>query len=433
MLDSLRVARQIMALQQSQWWRADRIRAYQEKGLAEMLRFAAGSVTYYRHLGIDPETICDTGDLARFPPLTKHLFQDNERELLAPGIDPDRHRSSRTSGSTGEPTTTVFDTNTWLLCKYALKVRRLLAYGIGWGKRILLISEMRPDEIAASTGEGLAGRGVFFQQKYLSVHDPVKSHIPIIQEFRPHAIYAFPSCLAELLEYCERGGVVLPRVDVVFTSSEVLGDVLRDRLGAFFDAQVCDIYGSTEFKEVAWQCPHRRYHINYESTWVECIEDEYGDGFGTVLLTTLVNRAMPLIRFRIGDRARLGTGPCACGRQGPWIASVTGREVEMLLLPDGRRLSPYLLTSIVERDPAIRRYQLAQTDIDRLQVRYVASDGSTVNEAQLARALGELVDSQMETRLVRVAQIPRTPRGKQKVFIREFDSPMLAGGQPGEP
>jgi phenylacetate-CoA ligase len=427
--DNLRVMRHLIGLQRSQWWPEARTRRYQACRLVEMLQFAAGSVVYYNRLGIDPETIRNPADLERFPVLTKGLLQEHQQELFAPRVHPDHMNTSRTSGSTGEPTTTVFDKNAWLLCKYALKLRRLLAYGIGLGKRILLISEMHPEEIAATAGERLAGKGTLFQQEYLSVHVPVDRHIPVIQKFRPHAIYAFPSYLGELLEHCEKDNIVLPGVDVLFTSSEVLGDALRDRLAAFFDAQVCDVYGSTEFKEVAWQCPNHRYHINFESTWVECVEDGHNDGYGTVLLTTLVNRAMPLVRYRVGDRARLGNGKCGCGREGPWIESVTGREVDMLLLPDGRRISPYVLTSMVECDPAIRRYQLAQTGSNHLQVRYLAPDSCRANEARLARGLAALLDGQMQVELARVSVIPRTLRGKQQVFIREFDSVQLPKDQ----
>ena len=101
----------------------------------------------------------------------------------------------------------------------------------------------------------------------------------------------------------------------------------------------------------------------------------------------------------------------------------------MLLLPDGRRVSPYVLTSLVECDRAIRRYQLAQTDFNRLQVRYLAPDSCHANEARLAEGLSALLDGQMQVELARVSVIPRTLRGKQQVFIREFDSVQLTEDQ----
>jgi phenylacetate-CoA ligase len=386
--------------------------------LVDTLRYAVEKVPHYRDLGIDARQIKSAADLNRFPVLTKSTLQDNQPRLLADGFSLDTCKTSTTSGSTGEPTTSAFDKNAWLLSKYTLKIRRLLAHGVGIGKRVLLVSEMHPEEIAATPG--IFGAGLLFGQRYISIHEPVTEGLQVMRRYRPHALYAFPSYLAELLEYCEQHQETLPALGVIFTSSEVLSEGLRSRLVDTFSADVCDVYGNTEFKEVAWQCRNGRYHINFESTWVETV-DEADDQFGTVLLTTLVNRAMPLIRYQVGDRVRIGTGECDCGRSGPWLAAVSGREVDMLLLADGRKLSPYLLTSLIELDPGIRRYQIVQESTSDLRVRYISPADGAVNEAQLERSLTRVLGNSMQIRFERVADLPRTARGKQKVFIRSFE------------
>ena len=415
--DSISIATQLASVQRSQWWSASEIKRHQDEQLVRTLRYAVEKVPHYRDLGLEAGQIASSADLDRFPVLTKSILQENQARLLADGIALDTCKTSITSGSTGEPTTSAFDRNTWLLCKYALKIRRLLAFGVGIGKRVLLVSEMHPQEIADSPR--VFGAGMLFGQRYVSIHQPVSHGLGEIRRFRPHAIYAFPSYLAELLEYCEQQEEELPSLGTVFTSSEVLSDGLRQRLTSAFSADVCDVYGNTEFKEVAWQCRSKRYHVNFESTWVETIDDAE-DGFGTILLTTLVNRAMPLIRYRVGDRVRLGTGECDCGRNGPWLAAVSGREVDMLILADGRRLSPYLLTSIIELDPAIRRYQIVQDSPSALTIRYRSPFHEAVNEPRLRRSLAEALGEATQIHFQHVTDIPRTERGKQKVFIRNF-------------
>jgi phenylacetate-CoA ligase len=415
--DSIRIATQLASAGRSQWWPEDRIRRHQDQSLLDTLRFAIERVPHYRDLGLEANQITSAADLEQFPVLTKSTLQENQLRLLADDVTLGACKTSTTSGSTGEPTTSAFDRNTWLLCKYTLKIRRLLAYGVGIGKRVLLVSEMHPEEIAESSR--VFGSGLLFGQRYVSIHQPVSHGLREIRSFRPHAIYAFPSYLAELLEYCERRQEALPGLGTIFTSSEVLTEGLRQRLMNAFSADVCDVYGNTEFKEVAWQCRSKRYHVNFESTWVETI-DEAEDGFGTVLLTTLVNRAMPLIRYRVGDRVRIGTGECDCGRNGPWLAAVSGREVDMLILADGRRLSPYLLTSIIELDPAIRRYQIVQSSPSELTVRYLRASDSEVNEPRLRQSIAELLGEALKIHFDHATDLPRTERGKQKVFIRNF-------------
>jgi len=422
-VDGLRIATSLLSLNRSQWWPAERIRRYQSEALSRSLRFAVSSVDYYRKLGLTAADAARAGFLGRLPILTKQLLQENAGRLLADGTDIQDCHLSSTSGSTGEPTTVAFDHRTWLLCKYALKIRRMMAWGIGLGKRVLIVSELRPEEIRSQPR--VTGSGTLFRQRFVSIHDTVESVIPVIEDFRPNAIYAFPSYFAELVEYCERHGVLVSPVNVIFSSSEVLGDALRDRLMEFFSAKVCDIYGSTEFKEVAAQCQYGSYHLNFESTWIE-IGNVNEQGEGDILLTSLVNRAMPLIRYKVGDRGKLGQGDCKCGRNSSWIERVTGREVDMLELPDGRRLSPYLLTAIIETDAALRRYQIVQHGLDRIKIRYIRHAGNQVFEDRLRRELTRLLGRGIRIAFDCVAELPREPSGKQKVFIRDF-SPSASG------
>ncbi len=138
-----------------------------------------------------------------------------------------------------------------------------------------------------------------------------------------------------------------------------------------------------------------------------------------MLLTTLINRAAPLIRYRVGDLGRLDWVGCACGREGPVLSGLEGREVELLELPDGRHLSPYILTTAVEDVAGLRQYQFVQTASDRLEMRFVALDGQFVDQAQIDRRLSRLLGGQLRVRVLRVPTIPRTPGGKRKVFVRE--------------
>ena len=417
-LDGFVVAKSLASAQRSQWWTAKKIRDSQEQALSQSLRHALSSVPYYRSLGLSLDATSPAESLARFPVLTKAVVQKEQHRMLADGFSFADCQLSTTSGSTGEPTTTAFDRKSWLLCKYALKVRRLLAHGIGIGKRVLIVSEMHPDEIAGDPK--MFGRGILFGQKTVSIHSPISEAVRAMREFRPHAIYAFPSFMAELLDYLQQQELALPKTKIVFTSSEMLSEVLRARITETMNTEVCDVYGSTEFKEVAWQCHRGRYHINFESTWVETV-DVSGDGFGIVLLTTLVNRAMPLIRYRVGDRVRLGEGLCGCGRQGPWLAAVGGREVDMMVLRNGQKLSPYLLTTAVENDSAIRRYLLRQTTPTSLQIRYIAAPNCVANEKAIAMSIERVVGNDVSISFQRVPSLPRTVRGKQKVFVRDFE------------
>jgi phenylacetate-CoA ligase len=422
--DALTVAAGVASLQRSQWQCAERIRRHQLERLAATLAFALERVPHYRDLGNDtrarePHTGGPLDRLARFPVLTKHALQTAGRSMLADGVDEARVFRSRTSGSTGEPTTTWFDRRTWLHTRYAVKLRRMLSCGLGPGAGVLIVSEASEQELGGHRKARMTGAGWLFRQEYVSLRAPLASHVDRIRQVRPDALYAFPSYLADLLDHCELEGLELPRVKVVFTSSEMLTEKLRRRLARRLGARVCDVYGCTEFKEVAWQCENGCYHVNHESVWIECEPDAPGSGPGALLLTTLINRAAPLIRYRVGDLGRLQWVECACGREGPALSHLEGREVELLELPCGRRLSPYLLTTAIEDVTGLRHYQFVQTAADRLELRFVALDGSPVDEGLLVSRLRNLLGDELQVQPRPVAEIPRTRGGKRKVFLRE--------------
>jgi phenylacetate-CoA ligase len=344
--------------------------------------------------------------------LTKRDLQAAGTSLLADGVDEARVFSSRTSGSTGEPTVAWFDRRTWLYTHYSLKLRRMLSHGLGLGASVVIVSE-------ADTHARMAGAGWLFRQEYLSLRTPLAAHVEAIARLRPDALYAFPSYLSELLDHCDREGQELPPVRVVFTSSEVLAPALRRRLEARLRARVCDVYGCTEFKEVAWQCEAGTYHVNHESVWVECEPPGLEGEPGHLLLTTLINRAAPLVRYRVGDLGRLQSVRCACGREGPALSDLEGREVEMLQLTDGRRLSPYVLTTAIEDLPGLSRYQFVQTAADRLELRFIALDAKPVDRGEIESRLARLLGAGLDVCAREVSEIPRTPGGKRKVFVRE--------------
>lgn len=137
-------------------------------------------------------------------------------------------------------------------------------------------------------------------------------------------------------------------------------------------------------------------------------------------MTGLQNRAMPLIRYEVGDLAGVSRARCACGRSAPVLEAIHGRQGDMVKLTDGRRISPYLLTTAIERVPDIRKYQIKQTATDRIEVAYVSRKLKTTTPGfepiidDMARHLGEDFSVSFHA----VDDIPRTERGKHRVFLR---------------
>ena len=129
------------------------------------------------------------------------------------------------------------------------------------------------------------------------------------------------------------------KIEQLLTVSDRVDPQLRELISDVFGARIIDRYSSEEFGYIALQCPvHDHLHVCAPSLIVEIVDDE-GNACevgvpGRVLVTSLHNLAMPLIRYEIGDIAEFGE-PCDTGLNWPVLNQVNGRIRDSVTLPDG--------------------------------------------------------------------------------------------------
>ncbi len=129
------------------------------------------------------------------------------------------------------------------------------------------------------------------------------------------------------------------KIEQFLTVSDRIDPQLRAMISDVFNARIIDRYSSEEFGYIALQCPvHDHLHVCSSSLIVEVVDDE-GKACevgvpGRVLVTSLHNFAMPLIRYDIGDIAELGE-PCDTGWNWPVLNHVSGRIRDSVTTPDG--------------------------------------------------------------------------------------------------
>jgi phenylacetate-CoA ligase len=384
-------------LQRRQWSRFQRILAYAcQHSPFYARKFSAA--------GIVAADIQQRSDLERIPVLTREELREPEA-LVPPHFRPETMRHTFSSGSTGESVKSYFDAEGWLVGKHLLKLRARWACGVRPWDRVALFT-------ASAFSNSPLRRRVLRQQSF-SIHRPPEEIVPELLRFAPTVLYGFPSHFKELAE-------VWParlRPEIIFTSGEMLEGALRTRIESAFEAPVCDVYGSTELKEIAWECRERDgYHINSDWVLVEIVEPE-----GTVLVTSLYNRGMPLIRYRLGDTGRFIAGRCRCGRSLPLMAVGFCRSVDMFVLPGGRRISPYTLINAVEVLEEIRQFQIVQESSDRVAVMVVPRrEFDREAEERVCTALGpHLPGIAIEIRIV--ASIAREPGGKYRMAMSRVE------------
>ena len=349
--------------------------------------------------------------LAALPPVSKLELRRAGAGALTGGQVRKGWLSSCSSGSTGEPFRVYYEPRAWARLKYSVKLRARGACGLGPTDRVAILDTCAPSAPTALQRN--------FGWSRISVLQPASAIADALVAFAPDVIYGLPSALLEVGRTLQSRGIKLD-LRMLFTSGELLNGS-RAALKALFEAPVYDIYGTSETKEIAWQCPEGGMHLNADVVRLEVLDDagrtlKAGEE-GNLVATLLVNHAMPLLRYLTGDRGALLSGRCSCGRSSPLLGVVSGRLADMLVLQGGARVSPYALTSSLERVGGVLRYQVSQLDPARVRVRAIA-EGAANRETiahEMRTALRYDVASFLDAEVEFVDRLPTGPAAKFRV------------------
>jgi phenylacetate-CoA ligase len=144
---------------------------------------------------------------------------------------------------------------------------------------------------------------------------------------------------------------------------------------------------------------------------------------GEIVGTTLINRAMPLIRYTVGDVGRPVDEHCACGVTLSLMKILEGRTRDLLTATDGRIIDPAVLNdpiTILENFEQIRQFQVIQEQRDKLIIRLVVTEGFLRDAKVLERAerkIQRLFGADMQVEFQIVEKIPRDPSGKLRAIM----------------
>jgi len=215
-------------------------------------------------------------------------------------------------------------------------------------------------------------------------------------------------------------------VKAIFTSSENLYEGHRKEIEESFKAPVFELYGQAERVVVASECPsHKGMHINPEYGVLEFI-DHNGEvsrqGRGEVVGTGLNNYAMPLIRYRTGDTARLAQGACPCGRKMPLLQTVEGRISDHIMTPDGRVIPGSGIMGAFHGIKNIKTSQLIQEDIDNILVNIIKEhDSEEVEIDRLKFNIKKCLGNEVSLKVKCVESLSNKKSAKQRWVISNVD------------
>jgi phenylacetate-CoA ligase len=408
-------------LEHTQWLTAERLLELQLRQLEQVVRHARSSVPYYR------ERLTADG-LAALPILTRRELQERFDSLKSERV-PGEHGAVaeiRTSGSTGAPVRVV-KTQLSQLVWNAITLREHRWHRRDMGGKLVAIRHAVPDQENASWGVATDGVVATGPAASLSAKADVATQLDWLQRQQAQYLLTYPSNVAELAKLSLSGRIVLPGLREVRTFGEMLGPEVRRLCREAWDVAVVDMYSANEVGYIALQCPeYEHYHVQSEGVLVEILDQKdracAAGETGRVVVTDLHNFASPLVRYEIGDYAEVGP-PCACGRGLPTLSRIAGRVRNMLVTAEGKRYWPLLGSRKFIEIAPILQHQVAQKEIDLLELRLVTA--APLDHSQEERLRAEVLAGMPDgMRLVfrYCGEIPRGAGGKFEDFVCEVAS-----------
>jgi len=328
------------------YWPKEELRHYQNEKLREILEYAYENVPFYhrkfKEAGVKPSHIKTIDDLKKLPIVRKDEIRRSMNQIVSKKHKLSKLKILRTSGSTGEP---LYFYISGQEDEYR-KARHLRA-NIVCGQRLRDKHVIITHPLYFSQTTRLQRFLGLYAPIPVSVFDDVDTQISVIERLKPDILDGYASSLLLLAKRIDEKGLETIKPRFLISGADLIDAYSRKYVEEVFDAPFYDQYGCAELERLAWQCEEREgYHIDADSIIMEFVDDDgeevASEETGEIVCTSLFNRAMPFIRYAVGDIGKAsGEDVCSCGRTFPLMKIIEGRKDSIVVLPGGRAMSSF--------------------------------------------------------------------------------------------
>lgn len=408
-----------------------------KQALIRLLDHCKANVPYYKKImeRLDDSYYEDPYQyLMNFPVLKKQDILANFESLKSNDLENRGWMINTTGGSTGEPVDFIHD-NDYLARAGAIKLifSRIICCRFGnkevffWGS----IHDIRggTEGWRAKLINRLANR--HFLKIFNLDSGTVQKFVHFLNKEQPDLIVGYVWVLDEMAKIIEREKMHMAPQQAIISSAGTLHPEIRERVERVFQCRVYNRYGCREVGDIACERP------DMEGLWVAPwgnyveIVDELGNPLpegeeGELLVTSLSNYAMPLLRYQIGDRGALRKGDGKWGKGIQVLEKVTGRTVDRFYNRHGRSIDAGYFMPLFFHQDWISRYQVVQITPTRIVIKIVLRA-----ERPPEKKLEEIVrigrhimdDDECEIKVEFVESIEHDPSGKFRFIRSEIGRP----------
>lgn len=356
----------------------------------------------------------DLSSLALIPPLTKEEVREHFIGLHAnPNTNKHFCILSKTSGSTGTPLWFYNDSRFYLFRRGTY--RRILRWvGKDHDDQVVWIRSFKgfPEEAAQIMLSDPNDLDVTFKR--------------IIELSTKHTLVldGMVSVLVSFAEYVKQNKREVP-IRAIIAVGEAITHSEREFIREVLAAPVYNRYGTNENGILAFECGGvNGLHIMPEDNYIEIVDENnqlLSPGRrGRILITTLVNTAMPFIRYEIGDFGTMLVDKCSCGRTLPRLM-VDGRTNRLINLSNGNSVFLVAVEQYFARHfQHVREFQIIEERPG--QFIFCIVPAASIPSAIHDRIISDMQKyfryrAKIEIKFMSEIPYPRLPGEKKNVFI----------------
>ena len=430
-------------------WDLPTMAVHRQASLRQLLGFAQRRSAWHAprlsEAPIDVTTI-QTDQLGLLPVMTKRDVMDNWDQLVTdpslrldralahlealdaggPLLLDDSYAVMATGGSTGEPGVFCWSAPelvTWI----ASNTRWLLAAGGAPPARLVFVGARSRRHASAALPAFVYDRPL--DELLVPLDQPLSSIVERLNALQPDGLLVHGSTVGLLAEAAAAGSLRIPLTRIV-TGGDAVPPGAADAAEAAFGFRPIESYPTTDVGHIATSAPEGALCVNDDLLIVEPVDEadnpvEYGQCSHHLLVTSLYQKTLPLIRYRVEDRVAF-QGPSDAHPAFSRITSIDGRSDDLFQF--GRlTVHPHTFRTLLSAHPQISDYQVHQTrrgaDVAVATTTAIDLDGlASALTDQLRRA--GLPDPIVGVTAVKA--LPRTKVGKRVLFV-----PLAPSGQGG--
>lgn len=240
-------------------------------------------------------------------------------------------------------------------------------------------------------------------------------------------INGYTSAIVLFAKYLQRNNLILkeecPTLKCCIVTSEMLFEDDKELLEKVLNIPVINEYGASECGLIAFTDKQNNFLVNSDDLFVELLDENANPvpngKAGRIVITSLYNKAHPIIRYDIGDVGVLNKNSTY---KQPILEKLIGRTNDFAKLPSGKIVPAltfyYVTKTVITNDGSVKEFIIEQIKLNTFKIKYVANTELTANEKEsVKRAIAEYLEDNLTVIFERLLKLERSPSGKLKQFI----------------